>query len=61
MSNKLTTCSICGDVFEPENTDEEAMDDARQLFGKEYIDNISLAVVCDTCYDLVINKLSINN
>jgi len=41
-------CAACDGVFEKEWSDDEAMDESRDLFGD--VPQSNLAVVCDDCF-----------
>ena len=42
------TCEMCGNTFEKGWTDEEAQDEARQIFGE--IPPEEQALTCDDCW-----------
>lgn len=45
------TCAMCGKTFKKARPDEEALAEARGIFGK--IRPEECAVVCEDCYQLV--------
>jgi hypothetical protein len=49
---KHVTCALCKQQFETARSDEDALTEARQVFGRQLVDHEPLAVVCDDCYQL---------
>lgn len=47
------TCAACKQIFFSDRDDEEALQEARQVFGKE-IDREPLEVVCDVCWEKMV-------
>ncbi len=45
------TCAICGGIFEKARTDEEALEESRQIFGD--IPKEEMEIVCDDCYEKI--------
>ncbi len=46
-------CHMCGNVYEKVCTDEEAMKECEENFGKEMANNADNAVICDDCYQKI--------
>jgi protein involved in sex pheromone biosynthesis len=44
------TCDNCGRTYKKERSDEEALKEAKEIFGDVINDIKNLAVVCDDCY-----------
>lgn len=49
MSDRLFTCDGCGETFPASNTVEDAMEEARGLFGPS-LDATHNASLCDDCF-----------
>lgn len=43
-------CGMCGNVYEKEWTDEEALQESEENFGVEMANNTDSDTVCDDCY-----------
>jgi DNA-directed RNA polymerase subunit RPC12/RpoP len=48
MSNTYK-CAACGETFESEISDEEALQESKTLWGD--MDMADLVVICDTCFN----------
>ena len=59
MNDSQFKCARCGGIFDKEVTDEEALDESRTIFGSVPIKN--LAVVCDDCFNKVIERRKIES
>ena len=52
MENSKYKCAKCGGVFEKGWSDEEAKNEAKELFGKHPNDwNNEAVIVCDDCFN----------
>lgn len=49
----LYTCTVCKGVFEKAWGDEEAKEEAEEIFGKDVVENAEMVTVCDDCYQLM--------
>lgn len=47
MSAKTFTCRFCGGTFEMGRSEQEAIDEARRLFGEHRADD---GIVCEDCF-----------
>lgn len=50
--NDKYTCSMCGETYEKEWSDEEADKECEELFGVTKAD-VACDVVCDDCFQLI--------
>lgn len=54
MKENEYECAICHGIFAKSRSDEEALEETKNVFGKDYsqenIDNGDLAVICDDCW-----------
>ena len=48
---KTFQCALCGGMFEKGKSDEEAMRESEEHFGK--VPKEELAIVCDDCWNRV--------
>lgn len=53
------TCELCRIDFEALNSDEEAMEEFKKAFPECVKEDECLAVVCDTCYDFAMKRISV--
>lgn len=54
--SKIFTCAECGVTFESERNDEEAKEEARNLFpGLNVDDPNQVDIVCDDCWEKYIH------
>lgn len=52
---ELFTCAICGETFEKENTEEEALDELEKNFGTR--DTSECEIVCTECYEYALGLI----
>lgn len=57
MKKNEYRCEMCGGIFEKGWTDEEALEEYKNIFGEEATIANDNYVVCDDCYHLVVSKL----
>ena len=49
-------CEICGEVYEKAWSDEEAMEEATNIWDKKDLDS-GMAIICDNCFDRGYKKI----
>ena len=62
MKDNEYKCYVCNGIFEKEWSDEEAIKECEDNFGKE-ITNVKdddLAIICDDCYQKIMPQLYLN-
>jgi len=48
-------CTRCGNIYEKTWTDEEAMEETKDNFGKEIV-NKPMDVICEDCYNIIMKQ-----
>lgn len=56
MKNNEYQCALCGEVFEKIWTQEEAIEEFKNNFGKDDIEGC--VELCDDCYKIVMEQIS---
>lgn len=44
-------CAECGEIFEKEISDKEAMEESAKMFGRQ--PESELSVICDDCFKMI--------
>ena len=52
MANEFT-CALCGEIYEKSWTDDEAIAEAKSLFGDNVMEH-ETSVVCDDCHKVLL-------
>jgi len=52
MKKNEFKCAVCGGIFEKSRTDEEANEEAKNIWGVDNADkNNDMVLVCDDCFN----------